>query len=496
MKKFKKLFAVILSLAMVLGMSMTAFAADEEETAEISPVAGGKIVVNNLTMPVGDGAKVTVEAYNVYTFDKTSNSWVVSDWAKSIEGISPETLNNPEVVSALAAAAKNQTTTLTAQAENGTATIETGINAGAYLVIATDSTNKTTYSPMVAITYDYSNNNLMTAATATVIAKAENYTVDKELNDNDNVVAVGDIVTYTITTSVPYVTTTKGTDTDGNETTTMSPTEFKITDTLVGADYYLSGTGSTLTGTVGTSPIQNLSSAINPTDTTVTVEGQTVAAKTFTLDLSSYLNNNANAGKTVTITYSAKVNAVDTVTNTAKSNVAKDENGGEKTITTTANTGSMKITKKGEVASNGQRPVLSGAQFALYRLQEDGRTKEYAKISNGYITGEWSTTFTESGMTVTTDQNGEATVKGLGAGTYYFEEKKAPEGYSLNETDTPSATISKDNLVVTDLEMNDTKLSSLPSTGGIGTTIFTIGGCVIMIAAAALFFANRRRAAK
>ena len=76
---------------------------------------------------------------------------------------------------------------------------------------------------MVAITYDYSNNNLMTAATATVIAKAENYTVDKELNDNDNVVAVGDIVTYTITTSVPYVTTTKGTDTDGNETTTMSP---------------------------------------------------------------------------------------------------------------------------------------------------------------------------------------------------------------------------------------------------------------------------------
>ena len=81
MKKFKKLFAVILSLAMVLGMSMTAFAADEEETAEISPVAGGKIVVNNLTMPVGDGAKVTVEAYNVYTFDKTSNSGVVSEWA-------------------------------------------------------------------------------------------------------------------------------------------------------------------------------------------------------------------------------------------------------------------------------------------------------------------------------------------------------------------------------------------------------------------------------
>ena len=42
----------------------------------------------------------------------------------------------------------------------------------------------------------------------------------------------------------------------------------------------------------------------------------------------------------------------------------------------------------------------------------------------------------------------------------------------------------------------NTKLSSLPSTGGIGTTIFTIGGCAIMILAAALYFASRRKTAK
>ena len=39
----------------------------------------------------------------------------------------------------------------------------------------------------------------------------------------------------------------------------------------------------------------------------------------------------------------------------------------------------------------------------------------------------------------------------------------------------------------------NTKLSTLPGTGGIGTTIFTIGGIVIMITAAGLFFANRRK---
>ena len=41
--------------------------------------------------------------------------------------------------------------------------------------------------------------------------------------------------------------------------------------------------------------------------------------------------------------------------------------------------------------------------------------------------------------------------------------------------------------------MTDTKLASLPSTGGIGTTIFTIGGCAIMIAAAALYFASKKK---
>lgn len=44
--------------------------------------------------------------------------------------------------------------------------------------------------------------------------------------------------------------------------------------------------------------------------------------------------------------------------------------------------------------------------------------------------------------------------------------------------------------------ITNTKLSNLPSTGGIGTTIFTIGGCLIMVIAAALFFASRRKAAK
>ncbi len=43
------------------------------------------------------------------------------------------------------------------------------------------------------------------------------------------------------------------------------------------------------------------------------------------------------------------------------------------------------------------------------------------------------------------------------------------------------------------VEIKNTKIASLPSTGGIGTTIFTVGGCAIMILAAALFFISRRK---
>lgn len=42
----------------------------------------------------------------------------------------------------------------------------------------------------------------------------------------------------------------------------------------------------------------------------------------------------------------------------------------------------------------------------------------------------------------------------------------------------------------------NTSLSDLPSTGGMGTTIFTIGGCVIMVTAAGLYFATRKKEQK
>lgn len=184
----------------------------------------------------------------------------------------------------------------------------------------------------------------------------------------------------------------------------------------------------------------------------------------------------------------------------------------------------------GEVIKEGEKEVkfLQGAVFEL-RIGSATSTAKFTD-KNG------ATSFT-------TDGNGRLEIVGLDDGVdYYLVETKAPEGYTLNETpikvriNATYAADPKTNLqdVLTGYEVviggsegqqtithygydittgettfintedtpsnpfgfKNTALASLPSTGGIGTTIFTIGGCAIMILAAGLYFATRRKSAK
>ena len=96
-----------------------------------------------------------------------------------------------------------------------------------------------------------------------------------------------------------------------------------------------------------------------------------------------------------------------------------------------------------------------------------------------------------------TDANGYIDVEGLDVGSYHFEETKAPKGYSIN-TDGKTLTLTVDGKVATaklynEGSLNDTKLNALPSTGGMGTYLFTIIGVVVMAGAAGAFFISRRK---
>ena len=484
MKKMRKIFAVLLTLAMVLAMSIPTFAAKDGATLEVKGLA--------------TYAKQIVNIYEIYRLDANDNGWVAAAWTKGTN-VTPETLNTEGMISALKNAAQKTNATATKESTK----IEDGkfasnvtfdsLQAGAYLVIVTDSANKTEYSTMVAKTYKYDeNNNLISPLNASVVAKADKYHTGKEADKTN--VEVGDLVTYTVRTTVPY----QEIKPNGDKLVK----EFKVSDKLTGAKFYL--TGDAVKGT----------DAVNK----ITVNGVTVngfdkldeglnGQDSFDLNLMGLVkDDNTYAGQEVVITYTAKVLTANEVSNSATS--TQDPIG---TITKTYS-GNATITKYDKEESN----KLEGAQFVVYRKNADNK-KEYAVIGNdGWITGQWIEETADGkvpeglGQTLITSNEkgntyGTVTVKGLKVGEYYFQEVVAPDGYSINTTDVKFKMIEKvENQVVTgvvaekpkEIKMNDTKLSALPSTGGIGTTIFTIAGCLIMVAAAGLFFASRKRTNK
>lgn len=111
----------------------------------------------------------------------------------------------------------------------------------------------------------------------------------------------------------------------------------------------------------------------------------------------------------------------------------------------------------------------------------------------------------EKVYTVTTGEDGKAVIYGLAYGTYYLVETKAPAGYNLltapitvriNEvshlTEADGWKDVNDQVVDNTLHVVNTKFI-LPDTGGMGTTVFTAAGAIIIGAACILLLTNRKK---
>ncbi|MBQ5812946.1 MAG: LPXTG cell wall anchor domain-containing protein, partial [Clostridia bacterium] len=83
---------------------------------------------------------------------------------------------------------------------------------------------------------------------------------------------------------------------------------------------------------------------------------------------------------------------------------------------------------------------------------------------------------------------GEVMIKGLDTDTYYLEEIEAPAGYNML---TARVAVTPDVEAVEAVVVNSIG-TELPSTGGIGTTIFYALGAVMVIGAGVLLVAKKR----
>ena len=455
MKKMRKIFAVLLTLAMVLGMSMTTFAAQITENYK------NTITVNNLA----EGVATNVSLANIiYLNDNNGNQeWTVVDWANAYIEVDTATGNykiKKGQETALRDAAKNHTTSeFSYTGENavtGTSCTFNNVPIGAYVVVADDTAG--VYGLMVTNTYDRDGNVYMASQAANVTAKLEKYNVNKTATDR--FVHRGQTVNFTVTTQMAPK--------SNEERETL--TQFKVVDTSTG----LKSDSFNLTKIT----IAGVEKTVDSNKVTTTTEnGKTV----FTVDLSEFISA-TSAGATVKVEYSAVVEDDHTYNNTATVNAdtVLYEGG-----TVTGYEGNVSLKKV-----NTKAEVLNGAEFQLLK----GTTPvSVVKVAAGVYKVALDNETNATTTLVAT--NGTLQVTGLDEGSYAFKETKAPEGYKVSPNNKEFTITANESAEVTvdELSFVNTKLSALPSTGGIGTTIFTIAGCVIMIAAAGLFFASRKK---
>ena len=238
------------------------------------------------------------------------------------------------------------------------------------------------------------------------------------------------------------------------------------------------------------------------TDYTFTMDTHDNCA--FHVELTESYCNSITDAKDVEVYYSATVNknAVKTEGETNKTWLIYGENHKTNEDSTTTKTYKFDLVKYTKVGDT--KHLLDGAEFKLY--EDVGKTAEvkfvYDRTNKTYRVADSSET--SSANATIKVEGGKVTLTGLKKKTYYLEETKEPQGYnklnglqtvSLEATDfNPNASVNLTDKTYTDggYGVENNAGTTLPGTGGIGTTIFYVIGGGLMVAAAVLLIAKKR----
>lgn len=503
MKHARKLASLLLALAMVFALATTAFA-----TEGATPTTGnGSITISNAakgeTYTIYKLFDATVSADHTsiaYTGDIPDglNTYFVKDTNGYISA-APAAKDGENMSEGLKTALKTWTATAKATAtaqSDGSALKFTGLAYGYYVVTTTTQGGLaiSVDSTMPNVTIYDKNSSTPSGLTKTATGTA-----------TDKSFSIGDKVTYTVSF--------KTSNYDGAGTEAKEIVSYTIVDTL---PEFLSNV--TVTSIIVDNDGNNATTTDQDNVTVQFDDNKKIVIAWYDEAKSQFKYNN---GATVTITYTAVVT----------DKAAIDGAGNTNTVTLTWTTKGSNQPEPNPIETN---ETIFTYAIALKKVNDKGvalpgavfefpfYVKSTADANGAYI---YAGTTAGEGLTnqITTPDSGVIVVKGVKSGSYEITEVTAPAGYNkltapvtVNAVKTNSITTNKtvyldkdgnevdesvtatkvtvkiDNIAATALVVVNKAGTELPSTGGMGTTVFYVLGTVLVLGAVVLLVTKKR----